>query len=525
MVSDAPRYATLRDYLRVLRGNGALIVLVILVFAGAAFAFTSRQHKEYSAESALAFEDPTQDFQLIGTTPAQSEQSPDQRAAVKAESVSRPPVLSRVAKSLGGRITVDQLQGDITARAEARTNLVIVEARSPNPRFAARLANLVAKATQAVELRAERARFELAARSLSSSFRRARKRQPAGNAFVRALAEETIARLRALRGFASPVQVTRRAEVPTTPVSPHPVRNTLFGGLLGLALGVLVAFARDSLDVRFRRPGQAQAELDLPLLGQVSKRALRAGPGTGGRHHLEQSDVEGFQILRANLEFLDSERVVRTVAVTSPGPEEGKSTVASALAAASASVGRNALLLECDLRRPSLARSLGLADGPGLSDYLAGESSLPDVLRVLPVSTEPANGSKGGNGGPVGASSATFACVTAGSHPVMPAEVLGSSGFHDFLAVVGRSYDIVVLDCGPLLPVVDTLALIPAVDAVLLCIRASSTTRDQARAAKGALARLPTLPIGLVLTGVSSKGEPDYGYYQAAPAAPASRRV
>ena len=515
-MSDVPRYATLRDYLQVLRTHGLLIALVTLTFAGAAYGLSSRQDKVYRAETALAFQDPIRQLEYFGSTPGQAQQSADQRAAIKAELVTRPALLEQVGKALDPPASVDSLQSRVTARPEARTNLVIVEARARTPERAADIANEVARRTVRTEGRREERKFEAAARSLARSLRRARRRQEGGNEFVRALAEERISRLEALRDFAVPVEISRRAEVPKRSVSPRPVRNTIFGGLLGLALGILAAFARDALDRRFRTPRDIEKELGLPLLGRVSDKALRQpfGPGDPA----DSSEADSFQILRANLEFLDPQRVAKTVAVTSAVAGEGKSTVAASLAAASAAVGRRTLLVECDLRRPSLAENMGLKRGPGLSDYLMAQASSTEILQAVALGEGSRNGDRPGEDG----DASNLTCIVAGTNSVLPAEMLGSNRFQDFLAVLSRSYDSVILDCGPLLPVVDTLALLPFVDAVLLCVRVSHTTRDQARGATAALGRLPERPAGLVVTGIPSGQTSEYGsYYHSTPDAPA----
>jgi succinoglycan biosynthesis transport protein ExoP len=512
---DTPRYLTLKDYVRVLRSHALLIVLVTAVFAVGTYLIVSQQSPEYAAESSLSFKDPTSEFKLVGVNPAEADIPATERAAIKAETITRPEVLSQLRRRLHNRYTVDELEGRLSARAAAQTNLVVLEARSGSPESAARLANAFGRTVRDVETKATEKRFSRAARSLRREFARARRREPLGSAYIRALAEETIARLQAIRDFGEPVEIARAAEVPENPVSPHKIRDPLFGALLGLAFGIVAAFVRDALDVRFRNPGQIQRELGMPLVGQVASSAFKAPkPGSNGVAPLSEADLEGFHILRANLDFLDSSRPLRSLAVTSAIPEEGKSTVAASLAYASAIVGRRTLLVECDLRRPSLARRLGLATAPGLSDYLAGSAQSTDVLQQVAIPGLSANG-KGSDGQGSEPGGGFVQCIVAGKRAASPVELVGSDRFRDFLSVVSRAYDLVILDCGPLLPIADTLEVLPSVDALLLCVRMSQTTRDQAKAARSALSRVGDRPAGLVVTGIDPQGQIgyyDYGY-------------
>jgi capsular exopolysaccharide synthesis family protein len=201
--------------------------------------------------------------------------------------------------------------------------------------------------------------------------------------------------------------------------------------------------------------------------------------------------------MRTNVDFLDVDSRLTTLAVTSALPEEGKSTVACSLACAYALAGKRTLIVECDLRRPTLAHKLGLGNGPGLSDYLAGEAEPQAVVQ--PVALPGAQ--------------APLVAIVAGTPSPRPAELLGSQRFGAFLDEVARAYDVVLLDTSPLLSVVDTLELVPRVDGVVVCVRAQQTTRDQAQAAKAALEHFPARPTGVVVTGVRAGDELDYGYY------------
>jgi Mrp family chromosome partitioning ATPase len=178
-----------------------------------------------------------------------------------------------------------------------------------------------------------------------------------------------------------------------------------------------------------------------------------------------------------------------------------------------AMAGKRVLLIDCDLRRPTLAGRLHARPRPGLTEYLVGKVSAPDVLQTVKLPLVGAsNGARPSDNGHRQGASASFVFVASGSHDSRSAELLGSPRLTEFLREAGGAYDAVVLDSSPLLPVSDTRELLPHVDAVILCARASQTTRDQAAAAKTALSQLPQRPTGLVITGVAAQAD-DYGAY------------
>jgi Mrp family chromosome partitioning ATPase len=310
-----------------------------------------------------------------------------------------------------------------------------------------------------------------------------------------------------------PVQIAERAEVPGAPASPQPVRNSILGLSIGLILGLLAAFVRDSLDRRLHSAQEVHDELDLPVLGRVGESAFSyAGLARNGAAPILESEFEAFRMLRMNLSFLAGGRQLRSILVTSALAEEGKSTVSMALASAAALAGQRVLLVESDLRKPSFSRRLGVAREPGLTNYLVGSASPSEILQVveltkpLPVTsgTSPPQADSGTN--------VSMVCIAAGSPVPTAPELLQSERFRDFLGKVSKAYDLVILDGSPLLAVSDPLQIVPMVDGVLVCVRAQQTTREQARAARAALDHLPQRPAGAVLTGLR-RGDEGYEYY------------
>jgi polysaccharide biosynthesis transport protein len=510
------QYATLGDYMRVLRRRRVLVFVIALGAAVLALGLSLTQDRVYTAQAQLQFRDPLADLNIVGVSgEIVPELAPNQRAAANAELVTRPEVTSRVRRKLDTEVSADALQAAVSGRVSPQTNLVILDASWGDPEFAAELANAYANAARTVGTNETRRRLEQVEESILAQIEVAKDDLPAGGAAFRLAAlEQNLSQVRSLRDIAAPVEVAERAETPSAPVSPQPVRNTVLGAVLGLILGLVAAFLRDSLDKRFHTAQEVHEVLDVPVLGRVPERAFaHAGLARNGHPPMLESDFEPFRMLRMNLAFLSKEKPIRSVLVTSAVPGEGKTTVSMALASAAALAGQRVLLVECDLRRPTFSRRMGIARAPGLTDYLNGHAAPAAVLQMVnlnvPASID-ANGAGTARRAPE--SAGTLVCVAAGSPVAKAPELLQGPRFTDFVAKVTKAYDLVVFDGSPLLAVADPLEVAPHVDGVLVCARARSTTKDQLRAARATLDHLPERPAGAVITGLG-RGDESYEYY------------
>lgn len=505
-MTEHARYGSLRDYLRVLRTQSWLILLVVLVTTAAALGWSLRQDNQYEATATMTFQDITQDLTLVGQSPAPRE-APVVLAAQNALTIERSDVVERVRAALNTTASPAALRSAMEAAVDPTSNLVKLTAKAGDPQVAADIANAFAHEAQAVFNEEGRQRFTKAARALRRRYRSLRRTLDASE---RLIYKGQISRLESLASFVNAASIPELARPDTNPVSPKPVRNAIFGLLLGLGLGIVFAFVRDALDRRLRTGADVRSELNLPVIGYVSSTVFgrKLFDAKSGKRSIADVDLEAFRIMRRNLEFLDVDNPVKVVAVTSPLPQEGKTTVASSLAVAAATGGKRVLLLEADLRHPTLPGRIGGQEKPGLSDYLVGDAEPTDALQLIEF-TDPNHGSSNGHG-PTGP---RVAYVSAGSPTPEPAELLASQRFEQLLADVREVYDLVIIDTPPLLPVVDTLEMIPQLDAIILCVRVRQTTRDQALGARQVIARFPERPVGVVVTGTASSDESAYGAY------------
>jgi Mrp family chromosome partitioning ATPase/capsular polysaccharide biosynthesis protein len=504
--SPTVRYMTLRDYLRVLRRYRIMIALLAVVGAAAGFAAVARQKPVYQASAQVDFQDPTQALSLVGFG-SNSPQSPAQLASVNAATVTGRAVTGQVKRQLKSPLSVQALTNAISTQVDPQSGLLQISATGSSASAAAQLANTVAGVLVAQDNRHTRAQFA----QVAAEIRRRISTLPRSAALdvqngPLSFYENELARMDTLSAFATSAQLAKLAAPPVVASSPSRTRSVLLGLALGLLLGILAAFLRDSLDRRLRHPQDVESSFRLPLLGYVGKRSMgRTAYMSNGGGDKHKADLDLFRILRRNLELLDHHNPPRSILVTSAGPEEGKTTVASSLAFAIAAGGKRTLLIDCDLRRPALARRLGLEGSPGISEYLAGVAPAEAILRTVEFTEPPILASSNGHT-PAGVPR-KLDFIPSGVSTSRAAELLGSSRFKELIERAGEAYDSVVIDSGPLLPVADTLEMLPHVDAIVICARESRTTRDQALAARAALGRFPERPTGVVVTGVKPRAE------------------
>ncbi|HEY3233287.1 MAG TPA: polysaccharide biosynthesis tyrosine autokinase [Polyangiaceae bacterium] len=315
------------------------------------------------------------------------------------------------------------------------------------------------------------------------------------------------------------LHVVDRALVPNTPVRPRLSLGLAVGAFAGLALGLGLALGRDFLDRSIKTPEQLERELRLAFLGLIpagNQNTASNGYGYGYRarnrdrqnaspssphelivHEQPTSGIaEAARAIRTNILFMAPDNPHRRLLVTSAAPAEGKTTVACCLAIAMAQAGQRVLLLDADLRRPRLHRIFGRTNAFGVSSALLD----PSVLDRVTLETAVPN----------------LSLLAAGPHVPNPSELLQSESFGRLLDSLSQSYDRIVIDSSPVVPVTDAVILSTKVDGVVLVVRAFKTSREIAQQARRALVDVGGRLIGAVLNAVDlTRGDYGYRYYQA----------
>jgi capsular exopolysaccharide synthesis family protein len=308
--------------------------------------------------------------------------------------------------------------------------------------------------------------------------------------YLQLLASLEQVRLARLQNTPSIVQI-EAAPVPSSPVRPQPTQSGLMGAVIGLALAAGIAFAIEYLDDTLRSPADVSQALGLPVLGYVAE--LKSDPNR--RPYVAGNPrspaAEAFRTLRANIEFSGKDGPPRTLLVTSSRPGEGKTTVAANLAAIFAQGGKRVVLVDADLRRPSIHRALGIANRLGLSTLFRDSLKIETVCKSWD----------------------RMQVITSGSLPSNPAEMLASEKMLHILADLRQRADVVILD-GPPMLVADAQILSSLVDGVLLVLQPGRSPVDEARSTLELLKRSGAQVIGAVFNRIPRNNSQPYGGYR-----------
>lgn len=290
---------------------------------------------------------------------------------------------------------------------------------------------------------------------------------------------------------ANNISIVDRANVPNTPSSPNLIINLLAAVFIGLGVGLAAAFILEAADETLATPEDVEHKLGVAVLG-VIPRLVKAESPLQVLGDIRSPLSEAYYSLRTALQFSTSDGAPRSLLITSSRAAEGKSTTAYATALSLARIGKRVLLVDGDLRNPSMHRTLGASNELGMSNILAGGASIEDVVQ----STQTEN----------------LSFIPCGPLPPSPAELWSGDQFQRFLAETAKSHDHVVVDGPPVLGFADAPLLASALAGTIFVIEAGSTRRRQAR---GALARLSTgyaHLLGVVLTKFDAKAV-GYGGY------------
>ena len=280
--------------------------------------------------------------------------------------------------------------------------------------------------------------------------------------------------------------------MPASPSEPKVLRNLILGLVLGLLLGLGVALLRHVLDTKVRSEQDVRALTDSPILGVIAFDEGVPSHPLILREDPRGAPAEAIRRLRTNLQFVGVAGESRTIVVSSSVPGEGKTTAAMNLAVSLADAGSKVLLIDADLRRPSVAEYLGLEGRVGLTTVLIGKASLEDVVQPW--------------------ADTTLDILPAGQVPPNPSELLGSPAMKALLSETTDSYDMVLIDSPPVLPVTDAAVLGRQVDGALIVAGMDRIHRPQLRDTLESLETAGCSVLGLVINKIAHREVGAYVY-------------
>ncbi|KAA1425339.1 polysaccharide biosynthesis tyrosine autokinase [Mumia zhuanghuii] len=450
-----------RELLQVLRRRWLLITGCVVVALAVAGVLLVRATPEYTSTTRLFVSTPQAD----GTDAYQGGLFSQQRVASYATLLTGEAVAKRVVDRLDLDESPSEISEKISATVVPETVILEVQARDPDPEQA--------------------------------------------QAIAAATAEEFTAYVGELETSGSddgpPIKATvvDSATLPESPTTPDIPRTLGLALLLGLLVGVGAALLRETLDTSVRTSDDLEALTDAPALGAIPYDSTAAKSPLVTQIGLLAPRTEAFRVLRTNLQFVDVDASRKVIVVTSSIPEEGKTTTAINLALTLAIAQHRVVLVEGDLRRPRIADYMGLQHGVGLTSVMIGRRTLTEAVQQT---------------------TNTFLDVlTSGPIPPNPAELLQSQAMVESLRELRATYDIVLIDAPPLLPITDAAVLASQCDGAILVVGAKKATRDQVGHSVERLANVGARLLGTVLTMASTRSQEGtwsgygYGYGHAEP--------
>ena len=459
----------LHDYLTVLRRRWVSALVVALVVIAASAAASLLLPSQYTATTRLFFG--VRAGQSASDL-AQGSSFTERQMASYEQVATSPLVLDKVVKSLSLDTTVEELAQQVTADAAPGTVVLKISVTEDSAARAADVANAVAQ-------------------------------QLIGTV-------GTLAPAQANGTEAVQATVLAPATIPLTQSSPNVRRNIALGVAFGLLLGIGVALLRNMLDTKIRGEEDVRTVAENPVLGSIALDEHMARYSVFVADEPQSRSAEAIRRLRTNLQFVGNANESKAVVVTSAIAGEGKSTIAMNLAASLADAGARAIIVDANLRRPAVASFTGDDGGAGLSTVLTGQAQLDDVVRPW--------------------RDTSLSVLPAGPVPSNPSELLGSAAMWELLTRLTASYDVVLLDTPPLLPVTDATVLTTMVGGAVVVVGADALHRAQLEEALANLETAGGHVYGVVLNKVGKKEAQSHGggyesYESTATARPGSRAL
>ncbi len=507
----------LRSFVAVIRARAVLIAACLLITTGVAFAASLVLPATYEASTELV----AGPALTANVTDVNQLQTAQQIAATYAAVVQTQQLAQQVVDKLGLPVSAGDLVKQISVSVSADAPVITIKVTDPSAARSAAIANAVAQQLidrsttisgynqqliKSIQDQITTIQGQLTTDQAAIAALNLKKQQgplsDADQATLVQLQQDVIANQTNLTALltsqasvsATPLTVVDQAVVPSDKASPKPLLNTALGLALGLVLGLGLAFGGAALDDTYKTADELRQELDLPILGTLGR--LPDAAQRSGIYRLvmllypRSAAAEAFRTMRTNVEFADIDTGLHSILVTSPATGDGKSTVAANLALAFAQAGRRTVLVDADLRKPTIHELFDLTNTYGLTTLIRSDViSLGQVIRTV---DEP-----------------NLRVVTSGPLPPNPAELLGSNRMRTIIENLKTDADLVIFDTPPSAAVTDAAVLASLIDGTVLVVAAGATRRQAVRAVDEVLTRVGGRVIGVVFNRLRARGSED----------------
>jgi succinoglycan biosynthesis transport protein ExoP len=521
----------------VLRRRWLTVLAVIVIVASATGLVTSFQTPLYQASAGVLLSRSDLGASLPGVTASQAAPDSDRFGETQALLARTAEIAQRALAAAGVRDR-DRTPAELLARSEVtpvqNTDLLLFRVSDRSPELAVRLATAYARSYKAYRLQLELVALR---RALAEVRRKLAGQQPGSRLYSALKQKELDLATSAALPTAASVLLVRPAEG-AAHVRPRWKRNVVFAAIFGIFLGVALAFILEALDRRVRRVDEIGDRLKVPLLGRVPPppRSVRGLGGLLATRDAFGPHSEVFRTLALNLEMVNRNGATRERrSSTSPSPtsrrwraptpssastppriimatsaveNEGKTTTLANLAVAFAEAGRKVVLVDLDLRHPSLDRLLSISALPGLTEVVDGHARLDEALKRIPLASGAGDNPSTRDRHPKG----SLRVLPRGSAVLNPTEFLGSTELGAVFSQLAADADYVLVDTPPLLRFGDGVALFANVEATFVVARLGVVKQAMLNEIDRVLERSPVICLGYVVTGIRISDL--FGYYE-----------
>jgi capsular exopolysaccharide synthesis family protein len=493
--------SSIREYLGVVQRRRWVVIQAVVLVPLAMLFFSLRQTPLYQASASVLvhLQSPVQT--ITGTADPSAGANPDRVLQTQAQLATNPLVARRVLRAAGLHdvSALDFLQRS-SVQAQLNSDLLIFSVTDANAARAIRLATLYGQQFAIYRRELDTAALKRADQELKKRIKTLEAAGQTASTQLQALLDQE-----QKLGTAITLQTSNVSLVKTplgaTKVRPKPLQSGVLGLALGIVLGVALAFLWEALDTRVRTTEEIERALGIPLLARIPAppRWLQRRRRLIMLTEPHSIHAEPYRVLRTNLDFFNLEHAARTIMVTSAVAEEGKSTTVANLAVALSRAGQRVVLVDLDLRRPSISKFFGFGDRVGLTDVALGRAQLAPVSVEHEVDDE--SGAQG-----------NLEVLTTGTLPRDTGEFVGGVELTRVIEQLRERADIVLIDSPPLFAAADAIALAAKVDGIIVLTRLGVVRRRMLEELRRVLGSIPAAKLGFVVTEADIEPHSKYGY-------------